>query len=140
MSVASPALVAEGERVAPEEETPPGAADPGYVDGLSLQHVSKRFESVKALADLSFSVERGRMLGFLGPNGAGKTTAMRAVFGLVQMDSGEVLWRGRPVRLEERLNRTLPTADQLHLRACANSPQPACRPLARPPWNNDGRT
>jgi ABC-2 type transport system ATP-binding protein len=71
--------------------------------GLSLVHLSKRFESVRALADLSFSVERGRMLGFLGPNGAGKTTAMRAVFGLVQVDSGEVLWRGRPVRLEERL-------------------------------------
>jgi len=58
---------------------------------------------VRALADLSFSVGRGRMLGFLGPNGAGKTTAMRAVFGLVQVDSGEVLWRGQPVRLEERL-------------------------------------
>jgi ABC-2 type transport system ATP-binding protein len=72
-------------------------------DGLSLRQVSKRFESVQALADLSFSVERGRMLGFLGPNGAGKTTAMRSVFGLVQVDSGEVLWNGRPVRLEERL-------------------------------------
>ena len=71
--------------------------------GLSLQHVSKRFESVQALADLSFSVERGRMLGFLGPNGAGKTTAMRAVFGLVQIDGGDVLWGGRPVQLEERL-------------------------------------
>ena len=65
--------------------------------------MSKRFGSVQALADLSFSVERGRMLGFLGPNGAGKTTAMRAVFGLVQVDGGEVLWRGQPVRLEERL-------------------------------------
>jgi ABC-2 type transport system ATP-binding protein len=43
------------------------------------------------------------MLGFLGPSGAGKTTAMRAVFGLVEVDSGEVLWRGKPVRLEERL-------------------------------------
>ena len=75
----------------------------GKDDGLSLQKVSKRFGSVQALADLSFSVEPGRMLGFLGPNGAGKTTAMRAVFGLVQLDSGEVLWRGRPVRLEERL-------------------------------------
>jgi ABC-2 type transport system ATP-binding protein len=71
--------------------------------GLSLRQVRKRFGSVQALADLSFSVERGRMLGFLGPNGAGKTTAMRAVFGLVQVDGGDVLWRGRPVRLEERL-------------------------------------
>jgi ABC-2 type transport system ATP-binding protein len=79
------------------------AVRPDNTDGLSLQQVSKRFETVQALADLSFSVERGRMLGFLGPNGAGKTTAMRAVFGLVQIDSGEVLWRRQPVRLEERL-------------------------------------
>jgi ABC-2 type transport system ATP-binding protein len=75
----------------------------GARDGLGLEHVSKRFESVQALADLSFSVERGRMLGFLGPNGAGKTTAMRAIFGLVRLDGGRVLWRGRAVALAERL-------------------------------------
>ena len=71
--------------------------------GLRLQHVSKRFEHVQALSELSFSVEPGRMLGFLGPNGAGKTTAMRAVFGLVQLDRGEVLWHGRPVEPADRL-------------------------------------
>jgi ABC-2 type transport system ATP-binding protein len=43
------------------------------------------------------------MLGFLGPNGAGKTTSMRAVFGLVRLDAGEVLWDDRPVGLAERL-------------------------------------
>ena len=43
------------------------------------------------------------MLGFLGPNGAGKTTTMRAIFGLVEPDSGEVRWDGRPVRLQDRL-------------------------------------
>ena len=43
------------------------------------------------------------MLGFLGPNGAGKTTAMRAVFGLVEPDGGELLWDGRPIGLGERL-------------------------------------
>jgi ABC-2 type transport system ATP-binding protein len=41
-------------------------------------------------------------VGFLGPNGAGKTTAMRAIFGLVRPDRGEVSWRGRPVGPEER--------------------------------------
>ena len=93
--------LAEQVRLRPGDHDSLTAERPG--NGLRLQHVSKRFESVRALADLSFSVERGRMLGFLGPNGAGKTTAMRAVFGLVQVDSGEVLWCGRPVRLEERL-------------------------------------
>jgi len=71
--------------------------------GLRLQGVSKRFEHVQALSELSFSVEPGRMLGFLGPNGAGKTTAMRTVFGLVQLDRGEVLWHGRPLEPEDRL-------------------------------------
>jgi ABC-2 type transport system ATP-binding protein len=58
---------------------------------------------VQALAGCSFSVARGRMLGFLGPNGAGKTTAMRAVFGLVAPDGGEVLWDERPVGRADRL-------------------------------------
>jgi ABC-2 type transport system ATP-binding protein len=70
---------------------------------LSLQGASKRFGAVQALADCSLSVERGRMLGFLGPNGAGKTTAMRAIFGLVALDAGEVLWDNRPVGAPERL-------------------------------------
>ena len=43
------------------------------------------------------------MLGFLGPNGAGKTTTMRAIFGLVELDGGQVLWDGRPIGLAERL-------------------------------------
>ncbi len=70
---------------------------------LAFSHVSKRFGAVQALDGCSFGVERGRMLGFLGPNGAGKTTSMRAVFGLVRPDAGEVLWDGRPVSLEDRL-------------------------------------
>ena len=70
---------------------------------LSFSRVSKRFGAVQALDGCSFSVERGRMLGFLGPNGAGKTTSMRAVFGLVELDEGEVLWDGRPIGLPERL-------------------------------------
>jgi ABC-2 type transport system ATP-binding protein len=81
------------------------AAADGVVEcgGLELREVSKRFGSVQALDDCSLSVTRGRMLGFLGPNGAGKTTTMRAIFGLVELDSGELLWDGRPVGLTERL-------------------------------------
>jgi ABC-2 type transport system ATP-binding protein len=70
---------------------------------LILSDLRKQYGPVKALDDCSFSVERGRMLGFLGPNGAGKTTTMRAIFGLVELDSGEVLWDGRPVQLQDRL-------------------------------------
>src|SRR5581483_11019653 len=70
---------------------------------LTLSDLRKRFGPVQALDSCSFSVERGRMLGFLGPNGAGKTTTMRAIFGLVELDEGEVRWDDRPVGLEERL-------------------------------------
>ena len=70
---------------------------------LSFEHVGKRFGAVQALEDSSFSVERGRMLGFLGPNGAGKTTAMRTIFGLVEPDTGTVLWNQLPIGLAERL-------------------------------------
>ena len=70
---------------------------------LEVRDVCKQFGQVKALDGCSFSVERGRMLGFLGPNGAGKTTTMRAIFGLVEPESGAVLWDGRPVQLQDRL-------------------------------------
>jgi ABC-2 type transport system ATP-binding protein len=71
--------------------------------GLELVEVTKRFGSVMALDGVSLGVRSGGVLGFLGPNGAGKTTAMRAVFGLVDVDGGEVLWEGRPVGLAQRL-------------------------------------
>ena len=70
---------------------------------LELVDIRKRFGEVDALAGCSFSVEPGRMLGFLGPNGAGKTTTMRAVFGLAELDAGDVLWAGKPVGPAERL-------------------------------------
>jgi ABC-2 type transport system ATP-binding protein len=71
--------------------------------GLELTGLVKRFGDVTALDDVSLEVPPGRLVGFLGPNGAGKTTAMRAVFGLVEPDAGEVLWCGRPVGPAARL-------------------------------------
>jgi ABC-2 type transport system ATP-binding protein len=96
------ATVLESGRVAPKAQSYPGAGPPVGL-GLEFRQVSKRFGSVSALTDCSFSVARGGMLGFLGPNGAGKTTAMRAVFGLVELDDGEVSWRGTPIGLAERM-------------------------------------
>lgn len=64
---------------------------------LELEGLTRRFGSLTALDDLSFSVPGGEVVGFLGPNGAGKTTTMRAVFGLTQLDAGMVKWNGHPV-------------------------------------------
>ena len=70
---------------------------------LSVTGASKRFGSVVALDGASLEVPRGRIVGFLGPNGAGKTTTMRSIFGLVQLDAGEVTWDGAPVDRDARL-------------------------------------
>jgi ABC-2 type transport system ATP-binding protein len=53
------------------------------VDGLT-----KQFDAVRAVDDLSFTVGPGRVTGFLGPNGAGKTTTLRCLLGLVAPTSG----------------------------------------------------
>ena len=69
---------------------------------LGFNGATKRFGSVTALDRCTFAARPGRLTGFLGPNGAGKTTAMRAVFGLVELDAGTVRWHGVPVSAKER--------------------------------------
>ena len=79
--------------VEPERRDRPDAGD-GY----------PQLRAVQALDACSFSVERGRMLGFLGPNGAGKTTAMRAVFGISRSSTPATCsGTGRPVGEAERM-------------------------------------
>ena len=69
---------------------------------LDFDAATKRFGSLTALDRCTFTARPGRLTGFLGPNGAGKTTAMRAVFGLVELDAGTVRWHGVPVSAKER--------------------------------------
>jgi ABC-2 type transport system ATP-binding protein len=69
---------------------------------LQIEGLTKRYEDVVALDGVSFAVPPGRIVGFLGPNGAGKTTTMRAIFGIVRPDAGELRWRGRPIGADER--------------------------------------
>jgi ABC-2 type transport system ATP-binding protein len=69
---------------------------------LEFDGATKRFGGRMALDACSFVALPGRLTGFLGPNGAGKTTAMRTVFGLVELDAGEVRWRAAPIGPGER--------------------------------------
>ena len=69
---------------------------------LELNGLTRRYGSIVALDGLSFSVLAGQVVGFLGPNGAGKTTTMRAIFDLVDLDSGTVTWNGKAVGPAER--------------------------------------
>jgi ABC-2 type transport system ATP-binding protein len=60
------------------------------------ESLTKRFGSVLAVDDLSFTLEPGTITGFLGPNGAGKTTTLRMLLGLAAPTSGRSLVLGRP--------------------------------------------
>lgn len=61
---------------------------PNIGQTLTVENLSKRFGSVHAVRDLSFTVEPGRVTGFLGPNGSGKTTTLRCMLGLVRPSGG----------------------------------------------------
>ena len=64
--------------------------------------LTKRYGSVTAVDDLSFSVRDGAVTGFLGPNGAGKTTTLRMILALARPSAGHATVLGRPyAQLEE---------------------------------------
>lgn len=67
------------------------------VDAIRVEGLSKRYGNVKAIDNISFSVERGQVVGFLGPNGAGKSTTMRILCGLMSATSGRAYICGIPV-------------------------------------------
>ncbi len=64
---------------------------------LLARGISKSFPGVKALDDVSLSVQRGRVHALLGENGAGKSTLMNILAGVYPPDAGEILLDGRPV-------------------------------------------
>ncbi len=65
---------------------------------LSVRDVSKRFGGLQAVSGLSFDVEQGSIKALIGPNGAGKTTLFNMVSGMLDPDSGEILFRGDAVQ------------------------------------------
>jgi len=62
---------------------------------VEIRGLSKKFRHVRAVNDLSFDVQAGRVTGFLGPNGAGKSTTLRALLGLVRPTTGTATFAGR---------------------------------------------
>ncbi|HSR66539.1 MAG TPA: ATP-binding cassette domain-containing protein [Acidobacteriota bacterium] len=64
---------------------------------ISLQDVRKQFGDKMAVDGVSFQVQSGRVFGLLGPNGAGKTTLIRMLMDILQPDSGQILYGGRPL-------------------------------------------
>src|SRR3989338_7754529 len=62
--------------------------EPGFAGSLRA-FFRRKYETVRAVEDLSFEIREGEIVGFLGPNGAGKTTALKVLSGLLHPTSGE---------------------------------------------------
>jgi gliding motility-associated transport system ATP-binding protein len=75
---------------------------------IEVQHLTKRYGPTTAVDDVSFSVEKGEVLGFLGPNGAGKTTTMRVLTGYMPPTEGKAIVAGydifeQPIEAKRRI-------------------------------------
>ena len=67
---------------------------------LSIQHLTKRYGTKKAVDDLNLHIAPGEIYGFIGHNGAGKTTTLRSVAGILRFDEGEIRIAGHSIRTE----------------------------------------
>lgn len=69
---------------------------------LEVQDLSKRYASVKAVENLSFSVDKGEIFGLLGPNGAGKTTTIRMALDIIRPSTGRIAVLGGPMNEDKK--------------------------------------
>jgi len=72
------------------------------MSNIEVEHISKRFGTQLAVADVSFTVEAGEIFGLLGPNGAGKTTSIRIMLDIFKPDSGRVAILGGEMTEEKK--------------------------------------
>ena len=79
----------------------------GSPDAISISHLTKRYGTFTAVADLSLRVRAGEFFGLLGPNGAGKTTTINAIVGLARPTGGRIAVFGADTQTDWRLARGL---------------------------------
>src|SRR5208283_5262700 len=65
---------------------------------LEVRGLTKRYNGIPAIDQVSFSIGPGEILGYLGPNGAGKSTTVKILIGLIEPTAGQILFRGSDVR------------------------------------------
>ena len=73
---------------------------PGKI--LRVDSITKQYVDQRVLADVSFDILAGEIIGTIGPNGAGKTTLLEAVAGILPIDKGDICWRGKPLPTSRR--------------------------------------
>lgn len=74
---------------------------------IQVQNLSKSFQSIKAVNDISFTIDKGEIFGLLGPNGAGKSTTLHMMSTLLQSDSGQIIIDGHIAGSNAELSKRL---------------------------------
>lgn len=74
---------------------------------LELKNISKKFKDKKILDNFNLKVEENKILAIVGPSGGGKTTLLRMLAGLETIDSGEIIYNGEKLSLDELEKRNL---------------------------------
>ena len=64
---------------------------------VSVKNLTKKYKKSFAVNNLSFTVQKGEILGLLGPNGSGKTTTINCILSLLNFDSGKIEIFGKPM-------------------------------------------
>ena len=65
---------------------------------LELTNVTKRFGTFAAVDNISFTVQKGKIVSLLGPSGCGKTTTLRLISGFEDVDEGSILFSGKDIK------------------------------------------
>jgi len=65
---------------------------------LEVNHLFFQYEEEKVVQDITFSVQKGELVGILGPNGSGKTTLMKLLSGILKTDRGEIVVKGKKIQ------------------------------------------
>ena len=107
---------------------------------ISVNQVSRRFGKRYAVQDISFSVNRGEIIGFLGPNGAGKSTTMNMICGVMASSSGNITIAGHnivdtPAQAKQYIG-YLPERPPLYLDQTVDAYLDFCARLHQVPANN----
>ena len=68
---------------------------------LELKNISKKFKDRQILSDFNLTVEENKILAIVGPSGGGKTTLLRMLAGLEKIDSGEIIYNGESLPIDE---------------------------------------
>ncbi len=110
---------------------------------IEIQNLTKEYGKIKAVDNISFTVEKGEILGFLGPNGAGKSTTMNILTGFISSTSGSVKVAGHdilenPIEVKKHIG-YLPELPPLYMDMTVNEYLDFCANLKSVPlkdWKN----